>query len=345
MVTLGVTLALLIVLVMVGAFVRVPYVSLGPGPTVNTLGTIEDKPVVTISGAPVRRTDGHLNLTTVSVTDGLTLFQAMGMWLSGRDSLQPREQVYPPNKSTEEVRKDDVAQFSGSEDSATVAALKYLKRPVALEVTVDPKGPAAGVLRDGDRVVSVNGTSVSTADQLRSAVSGLRPGTRVALGVPGTTTGTPAGQAPAVAARTVTLGARPDAKDKGYLGVTPAEVNADPSLKIGFNVGDIGGPSAGLMLTLGIIDKLGDQNLTGGRFIAGTGTITDDGEVGEIGGITHKTRAAREAGATDFLVPAGNCAEARSDVPDGLTLMKVGSLNDAIAALSAIRTGGNAPRC
>ncbi|GGF25815.1 YlbL family protein [Williamsia phyllosphaerae] len=336
MVTLGVTLALLIVLVMVGAFVRVPYVSLGPGPTVNTLGTIEDKQVVMISGAPVRPTDGHLNLTTVSVTDGLTLFQAMGMWLSGRDALQPREQVYPPDKSTDEVRKDDVAQFSGSEDSATVAALKYLKRPVALEVTVDPKGPAAGVLRDGDRVVTVNGAAVSTADQLRSAVSGLRPGTRVVLGVP---------QGAAVATRTVTLGARPDAKDKGYLGVTPAEVNADPSLKIGFNVGDIGGPSAGLMLTLGIIDKLGDQNLTGGRFIAGTGTITDDGEVGEIGGITHKTRAAREAGATEFLVPEGNCAEARSDVPDGLTLLKVGTLNDAVSALSAVRSGRDAPRC
>ncbi|GAA1461407.1 YlbL family protein [Williamsia maris] len=336
MVTLGVTLALLIVLVMVGAFVRVPYVSLGPGPTVNTLGTIEDKQVVMISGAPVRPTDGHLNLTTVSVTDGLTLFQAMGMWLSGRDALQPREQVYPPDKSTEEVRKDDVAQFSGSEDSATVAALKYLKRPVALEVTVDPKGPAAGVLRDGDRVVTVNGAAVSTAEQLRSAVSGLRPGTRVVLGVPDAAT---------VDARTVTLGARPDAKDKGYLGVTPAEVNADPSLKIGFNVGDIGGPSAGLMLTLGIIDKLGDQNLTGGRFIAGTGTIDDNGEVGEIGGITHKTRAAREAGATEFLVPAGNCAEARSDVPDGLTLLKVGTLNDAMSALSAVRSGGDAPRC
>ncbi|MBJ7289958.1 PDZ domain-containing protein [Williamsia sp.] len=345
MVTLGVTLALLIVLVMVGAFVRVPYVSLGPGPTVNTLGTIEDKQVVMISGAPVRPTDGHLNLTTVSVTDGLTLFQAMGMWLSGRDALQPREQVYPPDKSTEEVRKDDVAQFSGSEDSATVAALKYLKRPVALEVTVDPKGPAAGVLRDGDRVVTVNGAAVSTAEQLRSAVSGLRPGTRVVLGVPNGAASVPAGQPAPVEARTVTLGARPDAKDKGYLGVTPAEVNADPSLKIGFNVGDIGGPSAGLMLTLGIIDKLGDENLTGGRFIAGTGTITDDGEVGEIGGITHKTRAAREAGATEFLVPEGNCAEARSDVPDGLTLLKVGTLNDAMSALSAVRSGGDAPRC
>ncbi len=343
--TLGVTLSLLIVLVMVGAFVRVPYVSLGPGPTVNTLGTIEDDQVVTISGAPVRPTDGHLNLTTVSVTDGLTLFQAMGMWLSGRDALQPREQIYPPDQSTEEAQKADREQMGGSEDSATIAALRYLKRPVALTVTVDPQGPAAGVLRTGDRVVSVNGTAVSTPEQLRAAVSDLRPGARVTLGVPNLSAGVPIGAVPSVDQRMVTIGARPDAATKGYLGVTPEEINADPSLKIDFNVGNIGGPSAGLMLTLAVIDKLGAQNLTGGRFIAGTGTITGTGEVGEIGGITHKTRAARDAGATEFLVPTGNCAEARSDVPDGLTLVKVDSLTDAISALSAIRAGADVPRC
>lgn len=99
MVTLAVTLVLLVVLVVVGAFVRVPYVSLGPGPTVNTLGAVGQTPVVKISGAPVRATDGNLNLTTVSVTDQLTLFQAIGMWFSGRDSLQPREEVFPRGRA------------------------------------------------------------------------------------------------------------------------------------------------------------------------------------------------------------------------------------------------------
>ncbi|GAA1888185.1 PDZ domain-containing protein [Williamsia serinedens] len=337
MVTLAVTLVLLVLLVLVGSFVRVPYVSLGPGPTVNTLGTVEGKPVVAIDGAPVRATDGNLNLTTVSVTDGLTLFQALGMWFSGRDALQPREEIFPPDQSAEEVRQQDQQQMGGSEDSATVAALRYLQRPVALSVVVDPKGPAAGKLTSGDRVVSVNGRSVSTPDQLRQAVSSSKPGATVTFGV--------ANSSGATRDVPVVLGSRPDEAGKGYLGVTPEFVNADPSLRIDFTVGDIGGPSAGLMLTLAVIDKLGPTDLTGGRFIAGTGTISDDGDVGEIGGITHKTLAAREAGATDFLVPEGNCAEARSDVPDGLRLIKVDTLSDAVTALGDIRAGRDVPRC
>ncbi|KQR95970.1 signal protein PDZ [Williamsia sp. Leaf354] len=345
MVTLAVTLVLLVVLVVVGAFVRVPYVSLGPGPTVNTLGAVGQTPVVKISGAPVRPTDGNLNLTTVSVTDQLTLFQAIGMWFSGRDSLQPREEVFPPGQSTEETRRQDQQQMGGSEDSATIAALRYLKRPTELTVTVDPKGPAAASLKTGDRVVSVNGAAVSTSDELRDAVSKLKPGAVVTLGVPNPAASVPAGTPAPVEQRRVTLGARPGDTGKGYLGVTPEVVNADPSLRIDFNVGDIGGPSAGLMLTLAVIDKLGTTDLTGGKFIAGTGTISDSGEVGEIGGITHKTLAAREAGATAFLVPAGNCAEARSDVPDGLRLVRVDTLSDAIGELAAIRDGKNVTRC
>ncbi|GAA2066357.1 YlbL family protein [Williamsia deligens] len=336
-VTLAVTLVLLVVLVLVGSFVRVPYVSLGPGPTVNTLGSVQGKPVVAIDGAPVRSTDGHLNLTTVSVTDGLTLFQALGMWFSGRDTLQPREEIFPPDRSTEEVRQQDQQQMGGSEDSATVAALRYLKRPVALSVVVDPQGPAAGKLTSGDRVTAVDGRQVSTPDQLRAAVSSAKPGTTVTFRV--------AAASGATREVPVVLGSRPDDRAKGYLGVTPELVNADPALRIDFTVGDIGGPSAGLMLTLAVIDKLGQQDLTGGRFIAGTGTISDDGDVGEIGGITHKTLAAREAGATDFLVPEGNCAEARSDAPKGLRLIKVDTLTDAVTALADVRAGRDAPRC
>lgn len=235
--------------------------------------------------------------------------------------------------------------MGGSEDSATIAALRYLKRPTELTVTVDPKGPAAASLKTGDRVVSVNGAAVSTSDELRDAVSKLKPGAVVTLGVPNTAASVPAGTPTPVEQRRVTLGARPGDTGKGYLGVTPEVVNADPSLRIDFNVGDIGGPSAGLMLTLAVIDKLGTTDLTGGKFIAGTGTISDSGEVGEIGGITHKTLAAREAGATDFLVPAGNCAEARSDVPDGLRLVRVDTLSDAIGELAAIRDGKNVTRC
>ncbi len=238
------------------------------------------------------------------------------MWFSGRDALQPREEIFPPDQSADEVRQQDQQQMGGSEDSATVAALRYLKRPVALSVVVDPKGPAAGKLTSGDRVVSVNGRSVSTPDQLRQAVAGGEPGESVTIGVLNPRMRVPAGVQP-VEGKTIVLGARPDEKGKGYLGVTPQLVNADPSLRIDFTVGDIGGPSAGLMLTLAVIDKLGPTDLTGGRFIAGTGTISDDGDVGEIGGITHKTLAAREAGATDFLVPRATAPRHARTFPTG----------------------------
>ena len=102
----------------------------------------------------------------------------------------------------------------------------------------------------------------------------------------------------------------------------------------------IGGPSAGLMFTLGIIDKLTDGDLTDGRFIAGTGTIDGDGKVGPIGGVLLKLITARDAGATVFLVPADNCAEAITQVPDGLQLVKVATVTDAMTALQTLKDGG-----
>ncbi len=108
---------------------------------------------------------------------------------------------------------------------------------------------------------------------------------------------------------------------------------------------EVGGPSAGLMFALGIIDKLGPDSLTGGRYIAGTGTITPAGEVGPIGGIPQKLIAAKEKGAVAFLVPAGNCAEAAASAPAGLLLIEVGTLTAALDGLEALRDGGTPVSC
>lgn len=336
-VTLFVALAFLVVFVLLGTLVKVPFVALGPGPTVNTLGSVDDRQVVNVEGVPTDPTTGNLNLTTVSVTDGLTLFQSIGLWLSGDDELQPRDRVYPPGKSNDEVNQENQQQMSGSEDSATVAALGFLGRPLDLVVAaVDDKGPSAGQLQPEDDITAVNGAPVNTSVALREAIGKLPPGTPVTLDVQ-------RGGVPATA--TVTLAPNPDDKSKGFLGISLSEQNGDPNLKISFDVGDIGGPSAGLMLTLAIIDKLSPGELNGGEFIAGTGTIDSAGDVGEIGGITHKMRAARDAGATAFLVPSGNCTEAKSDTPDGLTLVKVDKLDDAITGLTDLREGRTPPSC
>jgi len=111
------------------------------------------------------------------------------------------------------------------------------------------------------------------------------------------------------------------------------------------NLKEVGGPSAGMMFALGIIDKLGPDSLTGGRHIAGTGEITADGTVGPIGGIGEKLLSARRAGATLFLAPAGNCAEAARSLPAGLVVAKVATLQDALTALQAVRDGGTPVTC
>jgi PDZ domain-containing protein len=129
---------------------------------------------------------------------------------------------------------------------------------------------------------------------------------------------------------------------RAIVGVTPDEESA---VKVDIELKDVGGPSAGLMFALGIIDKLGPDNLTGGKNVAGTGTISGDGQVGAIGGIAQKMRGAKAQGATVFLAPAENCADAAANRPSGLTLVKVSTLHGALAALATLRSGGTPPSC
>ena len=111
------------------------------------------------------------------------------------------------------------------------------------------------------------------------------------------------------------------------------------------SVGDIGGPSAGLMFALGIIDKLTPMNLTGGKFIAGTGEIEASGKVDPIGGIQQKMVGARNAGATVFLAPATNCSDVKGAIPAGLQVIKVSTLNQAVTYLEDLKSGQPVPSC
>jgi PDZ domain-containing protein len=318
------------------ALVTVPYVSLGPGPTFDTLGEIDGKEVVDIKGADVHPTTGHLNMTTVSQRDNLTLGQALTLWVSGREQLVPRDLVYPPDKSKDEIDKSNNQEFKRSEDSAEYAALGYLKYPPAVTAeTVSKDGASAGKLKEGDAIDGVNGTLVTDLEQFQGLMAKTKPGDEVVLdfrrknAAPGVTT--------------VKLGSAPD-KKQGVLGIGVVEAPWAP-FTINFNLANIGGPSAGLVFSLAVIDKLTAGDLSGDRFVAGTGTINSDGKVGSIGGITHKILAAHEAGATVFLVPADNCDEAKSAHQDGIDLVKVNKLGDAVDALKALSAGGEASRC
>ncbi|WP_415975120.1 PDZ domain-containing protein [Rhodococcus sp. 077-4] len=334
--TLVAALVPVVVLGVTGSVVTVPFAALGPGPTYNTLGDVDGVPVVEIDGTDVDPTAGHLNMTTVAVRDQLNLFEALGFWASGRQGLVPREEVYPPDKSKEEVQEGNQADFEESESSAELAALHHLDLPVSLAVaSVADDGPAAGVLKVGDTLVSVGGTAVATASAVREAVSSRVPGDSVDIEF--VRDGT-------AQTGSVVLGARPDDGSMGYLGVTPEERPGVP-FEVKFNLADVGGPSAGLMFSLAVVDKLSPGELSNGEFVAGTGTIDADGTVGPIGGIPYKLIAAREAGATTFLVPDANCGEAQQNVPDGLRLVRVQTLGSAIDSLQAIGSGGDAPSC
>lgn len=336
------TLTLLVALVPILVFgvlvsvVVVPFVSLGPGPIFNTLGEVDGKEVVSIEGADVYPTSGQLNMTTVSQRDGLTLGQALVLWLSGREQLVPRDFVYPPDKTREEVNEANTTDFRQSERSAEYAALLYMDYPMAVTVeNVNDPGPSAGKLQEGDAIDGVNGKPVANLEDFQALVKQTRPGDTIELdyrrkdGPPGVTT--------------ITLGEHPDG-EQGYLGIAVLDAPWAP-FSIDFNLANVGGPSAGMIFSLAVVDKLTPGDLSGGEVVAGSGTISGDGHVGAIGGITHKMLAARESGATVFLVPADNCEEAKSAPQEGMELVKVDTLATAVGALQALSADGERPHC
>lgn len=334
--TLMVALVPIVVFGVLLAVVTVPFVSLGPGPTFDTLGEVDGKQVVQIEGTQTHPTSGHLNMTTVSQRDDLTLGEALTLWISGQEQLVPRDLIYPPGKSRDEVDKANNADFKNSEDSAEYAALGYLKYPEAVTIaSVSEGGPSVGKLKPGDAIDAVDRTPVANVEQFTGLLKKTKPGQVVTIDY--RRKNEPAGVAQ------ITLGTNKD-RDYGFLGVAVLDAPWAP-FSVSFNLANIGGPSAGLMFSLAVVDKLTTGDLAGSTFVAGTGTISVDGKVGPIGGITHKMAAARAAGATVFLVPAKNCYEAVSQIPSGLKLVKVDTLGSAVDALHAMTSGAPTPSC
>lgn len=345
--TLIVSAALVVVFLLVALFVPVPYVAIGPGPTYDTLGKDHGKPVVTASqlpkGTEPGQSKGQLRMTTVSVIPDVTLLGAIGMWVSGRYALSPRELYFPPGETDADVKKENTAEFEGSQRNAKVAALRYLHdhdpawrklvTETAVLTEVSKGGPADAALDTGDKLVKVNGKPVSSAQQVRAALNGTHPNSKIKV-VYQRGAGKPT---PAV----ITLGQAPDQRKTGYMGVEPSD-GADSRTRIDIKLGDVGGPSAGLMFTLASIDRLSPGDLTGGKHIAGTGEIDADGTVKPIGGIEFKLVGAKESGAQMFLVPKDNCAEAKAQAPDGLQLVKVSTVDDAV---NALHSPASAPAC
>ncbi|MGK5742638.1 YlbL family protein [Micromonospora sp. URMC 103] len=330
-VLLGALLTALLSIGVLGA--PIPYVVLGPGPTVNTLGTENGKEVIQVSGRATSTSAGQLRLTTVGVQPSVKLRSAIAGWFSDDEAVVPRELIYPPGESQEQVEKRNAEDFAASQTSAETAALRELGFPVQVVVkSVTAGGPSVGLLKPGDVLTSVDGQPVPVAARLTELIRAKPSGTALTIGY--TRAGTPA---------TARVTSR---EQDGHprIGVEIEQRQPHP-FNLSIDLEDIGGPSAGLMFALGIVDKLTPDDLTGGMVIAGTGTIDDEGKVGPIGGIAQKLVGAKHAGAKVFLVPADNCAEAvRNPQPD-LPLIRIGSLDEALKALETLRAGGQPTRC
>jgi Lon-like protease len=337
--TLAIASIAAVAAIAVAVLLPVPYVILGPGPTLNTLGESSGTPLITISGHKTYSTTGHLNMVTVSYSGGpganMNIFQALRAWLDPSEAVVPESELFPAGQSAQQTQAQDTEEMTSSQQLATAAALTALHIPFTTqeEVISTVAGyPASTVLKAGDLIKSVDGKPVTGQTSLSSMITAHPAGTVLTL---------------AVLRDGKTLTLRVASKSSDGTPVIGVEVQPEYTFpfQVKISVGDIGGPSAGMMFALGIIDKITPLDLTGGQFIAGTGEITASGQVQPIGGIQQKMVGARSAGATIFLAPAGNCSDTVGAVPAGLRVVKVSTLSQAISDLEAIKAGKSVPSC
>lgn len=310
-------------------------VAMRPGPTANTLEMVE------ISGERTFDSAGRLYLTTVVQDANLGLLEWLEVRFSPRDDTVPRDVVFPPGVTSEDVAEENALLMERSQTEAMVAGLVAagfdpadLFEGARIVGIADDPAEGADVLAAEDVIVAVDGETVTRADQAVALVGQRSPGDRIVL------TLEDGRDVP------LTAGVHPDDPNRALLGLLLSDA-VDLPFEIAIDAGNIGGPSAGLMFALGIVDLLDPVDLTHGEVIAGTGTITVDGVVGPIGGIRQKIAGATAPGeddddppATVFLVPSGNADQARTATAGGdVLLVPVATIEEAIAALRALASG------
>jgi PDZ domain-containing protein len=312
------------VVAIVLVYVRIPYFVLSPGPAEDVL------PLIHIRGHELFQPKGRLLLTSVFETaTRVNLYEALEAWIDPARAVVPERDILAPGQSVQQSVRVALSEMDTSKiDAAVVALTKYAGYPRAhgqgalVEGVVDGT-PAAGKLFAGDLVLTANGAQVPDAGALGEAIR------RTGVGHPLALTVTAAGHTRTV--RVVPV--QPRGVDHPIIGVYSVDNFPFP---LTISSGDIGGPSAGLMWTVGLIDLLTPGDLTHGHVIAGTGTIDPTGKVGPIGGIEQKVIAAERAGAVVFFAPAGEASDARS-VAHRMMIVSVATYSDAVAWLQAHR--------
>ena len=313
-----------------------------PGPTWNVLdnGSSSDQDVLKVSGTETYPTEGALRMTTVSVSGcpgyPVTTADLIAAWFSADKRIVDRNEVCPQDQSAEQVEETGKAQMTASQDSAVIAALVETGKAGAMHLTVTEvtEQQTSTEIQAGDVLETITPqggqtTTLASFSQLRELMTTIPEGTRVTLGVR-------RGDQKASAALTTIA---PQEGTTGSLLGLSLKISVDSPVEATFGLSDVGGPSAGMMFALGVVDEITQGSLTGGKDIAGTGTIDMTGQVGPIGGIQQKMAGARESGSTFFLAPASNCNEVTGHEPKGMQVFAVNTLHEAVAATKAIASG------
>ena len=330
-----------IVALLVMCFLPTGYVLEQPGPVFNTLGDVEnaDKeevPLIAVSDADTYDTSGSLSLTTVQVLGDrehpLSWTELALAWFRPSQAIVPIDAIFPEGESSEQREQANAVMMEDSQSKASAAALNALGYDVPAEISVVSlvdDSPAEGILSEGDRILAADGETVTDVMRLRDIING-DAGKPVKLTIERDGDKRDVEVSPE---KTVL-----DGEESWAIGVSLMS-GYDLPVDIAIQLNNVGGPSAGMMFALGIVDTLTPGEMTGGEHIAGTGTIEADGTVGPIGGIRQKLYGARDAGNDYFLAPASNCNEVVGHVPDGLQVISTSTLDESIAAVEAIAQG------
>ena len=308
--------------------VNVPYYALSPGP-IEDVGDLID-----VEGSEVFLLNGDLYMLTVSLQE-VNAFEYVQGWLDSSVDLVGREAIRPSNISPEEHREANRQSMDDSKDTAISVALRYLGYEVTdagegvLVTSVIDGTPADGVLLPGDVIVEVNNIAVFIRDDGANAITANAIGDTIGLRVD---------RNGELLDLEVTLIEHTQSPGRPMVGFTPDTYNRTIVLpfQVKIDVQNIGGPSAGMMYTLTIIDLLTEADLAQGNVIAGTGTISSDGTVGGIGGVRQKIVAAQAAGARFILVPESNYADAITMKADGVEIFAVSTIDEAVAILEGL---------
>lgn len=335
---LGISGTLAVVVIVLGLLIPLPYYILSPGTSRPT------ETLISVTGAETFENSGEVDFLTVSLRKA-TPVELFAAWVNPDLDVTPEEKILG-KQTVDENRELNIRLMADSKDAAQYQALNRLgyaiesKGTGAVVASVVDGGPSAGLLVPGDVITRINDQEISYSQQLISVVSASAPGATLSLSVE------PfdeliSGARPARDVQVV-LGARTGDPSKGFLGVSTftRDLSFNFPVQVSIDSGRVGGPSAGLAFTLGILDVMTPGSLTGGLRISSTGTMSLDGSVGPVGGVHQKVMASRRAGIDLMFVPASEIEEARRFAGD-LRVEPVETLDQALEILTTLG-GGNA---